>query len=215
MLRIRKRYDVFENNTEENIHRQRSDEDSTNVFMSQKQTSSSMNRTSLNPTEHSATETRIRSHKKKKRLRNRNVSSSDESDDNANGSADTKSGILVAAKKAEIRNSPVVQLAENVRQTQSKKKLCSADDSGRKKRKREFDFLSDKIQASVLHQKSESDSTGERTGSGKDSLATSSKSSLCDLQDFEDSAVGDYVSMHIINLCGLMYLFITDVDKMI
>lgn len=210
MLRIRKRYNVSENNREKDTRGQRNEsdvkvQDSIKIFKSWKQTSSSMNRSSMNATEHLATETR--SHKKKKRLRKRSVDSNDKNDDNADGSDDTN---CVAAKKAKIRNNqvieptnPIVQPTGNLRLTKSMKKLHSAviEDSGRKKKKRKFDFDSNKIPATVLHQKSASDSIGERTESGTDSVARSSKSLLCDLQGMEDSVIDDYVSMNITDLC--------------
>lgn len=210
MLRIRRRYTLSENNKGEATQNRLSDsdvkvEDSTNVFMSQKQTSSSVNRTSVNATEYSATYTR--SHKKKKRLRSRNVSSSDNNVDVTNGSVDANPGIAVAAKKAKTRNytivqstNVVIQPTENLRhaetkKTKIKKKLHGAgiEDSGRKKRKQEFDFDSNKVQATVLRQKTASDSIGESSTSYTDPLATSSKSS-CDLQGVEDLVADDYVS---------------------
>jgi len=215
MLRIRKRYNVSENNREKDTRGQRSEsdvkvQDSIKIFKSWKQTSSSMNRASMNATEHLAT-TETRSHKKKKkRLRKRSVDSNDNNDDNADGSDDANYSILVAAKKAKIRNNqvieptnPIVQPTGNLRHTKSMKKLHSAviEDSGRKKKKRKFDFDSNKIPATVLHQKSASDSIGERTESGTDSVARSSKSLLCDLQGMEDSVIDDYVSMNITDLC--------------
>lgn len=205
MLRIRRRYTLSENNKGEATQNRLSDsdvkvEDSTNVFMSQKQTSSSVNRASVNATEYSATYTR--SHKKKKRL-----SSSDNNVDATNGSVDANPGIAVAAKKAKTRNytivqstNVVIQPTENLRhaetkKTKIKKKLHGAgvEDSGRKKRKQEFDFDSNKVQATVLRQKTASDSIGESSTSYTDPLATSSKSS-CDLQGVEDLVADDYVS---------------------
>jgi len=201
MLRICKRYNVLKNNKEEDIpnHRSYFDvkvEDSTKVSMSQNQTSAGTNRSSVTASEHSATETG--SHKKMKRLHNKNVNSSDKNVDDGEDC-----DVLVAAKKAKIGNNTVIQSTnlrvqptKNLRhakteKTNIKKKLYDADmkDTGRKK-KREFDCDSNEIQATVLHQEDASDSMGKRT-------ATFSKSSFCDLQGFEDSAVDDYVSINI------------------
>jgi len=133
------------------------------------------------------------SHKKKKRKRNGNLN---------DNKTDGNPCVVTESKKAKIRksnNDRMIQSTENVQHANNKKRCSAAvDDSVRKKKKRKFDFDSNKLEAGVVRLKSEPDAAA-KVGNTEDSLEMpSTTSSLYDLERLEDSVVDDFVSADVI-----------------